>query len=416
MKLFKNVFSPTSALSSAPMPEADYRSASKKLTFSSKMNRDVLERRVSDLAESSNVPTAYVWEDAIINSLLPSDERARRYTVKVLYGRQYDLETGAQQSYGIREALSEIFCEAEEASNELKLLETLRPLVKYANKTLRRHYVKLDPATTKGLFPESHDLSWLLKSACAGIDQRRGASAFAGLGVETLERTIAPRLEAGEGEVDEATFFLLDVWEAVDAKFAFRFLSRLLDLVEPWEDTANDRIEFQAVCETSMAEWACAEAEAAERKVKAKESALLTEYRLADGYCLLAPRGWRELNPQDAASAKFVGVYSIRYGERYDAPTFIVYFNKPIGELTSAEFAQVEEEIEKRWPELAKVKADEVEIARNPDGGIANAAAAAAAPAAGLFPIYMRGEYPLGERPPYGAEIVKKEQLRGKEG
>ena len=414
MGIFKNAFSPASSLRDVPPISAEYKKASKKLTFSCKLNKDVLERRVCDIAETSNVPQAYVWEDALIERLLPANEYARKYVVKVLYGRRCRLRDGMWVDYGIRDCLSLIFTDVEESRPLLERAVDSKPLVQFAERLLRRHAAKID---SKYIDPEDpsrdeiRELKFEFEGACAGMDSRAAAGAaksLAKINLERAEKIIVPQIERGDVPLNEIVYFFIDNWKIVDLPRAYRCMSYMLSLSTAWDDTASDRVEFQGVCETVMSAWSIADDIADERKAAVEAGLKLIKYPISNGDYVLAPISWVELNPLEAPKAKYAGVFVVRYAERYNAPNFLVYMEKPIAEMTDAERNELEVRVEERWPDLAKVHADEVKLEYSTDGGVANAAEVNAAPTTGFFPIYNHGEYPFDGEPPYGAEVFRR--------
>lgn len=411
MGIFRNAFSPGSSLRDVSPIAAEYKTASKKLTFSSKVNKDVLEKRVSDIAETSNIPQACVWEDALIERLLPTNEYARKYVVKVLYGKRCELPAGTWVGYGIRDCLSLIFADVEESKPSLKRAASSRPLVQFAERLLRRHDARIEPDFKDYASRDDvRDLIFELEAACAGMEGRAAAGAaksLAEINRARIRNVIVPRLERGDAFPHEIVHFFLDNWKIIDLPRAYRCMSYMLDISTPWEDSASDRIEFQGICETVMGEWSIADEVVEQRKAAVEAGSRLIKYPIANGDYLLAPISWVELNPLDAPNARYVGVFVVRYAERYHAPNFIVYMDRPISEMSNAERNELEARVEERWPDLAKVHADEVKLEYNPDGGVANAAEVNAAPTTGLFPIYNHGEYPLDGEPSYGAEVFR---------
>lgn len=386
-----------------------YKTAQKKMTFTSMATKTVIERRADDISELAGTTPSKVMEEALVNQLLPTDERAASYVNAVLLGKKYDLGGSGWVTYGIKNALADIFAEASMGTNWAPKRDNCEELIRFANRLIAEHGAQFRRSSESLDFHYEllsnfdSTIAALEKSASqAGAPDHAAQAAFA-------KKSLLPAIQQEKAEPKLISRFIVANWNFIKSStFSLRAMASLLEACIDWADTAANRNEFQQLCELVLPEWTIEDLEKS-KKEEARDRAMnnLVRYPISNGDYVLAPADWIEVNPADAPSATHAGVMSIRFGERYDAPLFLFYTQCEHHDLAESDRERFERLAESRWPTLARVKQDEVEIKRNPDGGIANAAEVAAAPSIGMFPIYDQNKYPLGGEPPYGAKIIR---------
>lgn len=386
-----------------------YKTAQKKMTFSSMAAKTVIERRAEDISELSNTTPSKVMEEALVNQLLPTDERAASYVNAVLLGKKYDLGGNGWVAYGVKNALADIFAEASMGTNWAPKRNNCEELAKFADRLIAEHGPKFKGSYAS--FDFYYELLSNFESTIAILEKsasRSGAPDHAAQAA-IAKKSLLPAIQQGEAKPRLISRFIVANWDYIKCStFALRTMASLLEACTDWMDTAANRNEFQQLCELVLPEWTVEDLEKRKKEeTRNRATNNLVRYPISDGDYVLAPADWIEINPTDAPSATHAGVMSIRFGERYDAPTFLFYTQCEHRNLTESDRKHFERLAESRWPMLERVKQDEVGIKRNPDGGIANAAEVAAAPAIGMFPLYDEGKYPLGGEPPYGAKIIR---------
>lgn len=392
-----------------------YKSAQKKLTFSSAVNKIIIERRASDIAELSGTTAGSVLEDALINQLLVHDDHARPYVNAVLLGFKYEMPAGTKTPYGIKDALSDIFNEVSAGVDWRPKWDNAKPLVDFAFRLVKEHQPTIERITNPFEINElASELDSVICELERNIDEAKAPDRA--LQAAMARSNLLALAQHGRFDPKASLHFICMNWDYIAGySSTFTFLACILNRASPWDDTAQNRSEFQSIAEGVMSEWTRIKRENEKRKQEAAAKKTLTRYPLANGDYVLAPSDWVEINPSCAQFSQFAGTIAIKFGERYNAPNFLFYTDRPINEITEQEREEFISLAETRWPDLAKVKNDLVEIERNPDGGIANFAEVAAAPMIGLFPIYDEGEYPFDGGSPYGEMIVRHNKGAGSE-
>lgn len=384
-----------------------YKSSQKKITFTSTGAKSIIERRADDIAELTGTTASKVIEEALFTQLLPTDERAASYVNAVLLGEKYALD-GGWIPYGVKDALADILAEASAGTNWRPRRNNCAELVGFANRLIVEHNAKLKK-------PESpldqYELASNFESTISVLEKNADPIKAPDYAVQApiARNSLLPAINRGDAKPRLISRFLMTNWDYIkDSTFSLRTMSSLLDACEDWIDTAANRNEFQELCGLVLPQWAIDDSKRAQKEESRGHAAEnLVRYPISCGDYVLAPASWIELNPADASVATNAGVLSVKFGERYNAPVFLFYCGCEHRDLTQADRNRFESLAGERWPMLAQVKNDEVELVRNPDGGIANAAEVAAAPAIGMFPLYDEGKYPLGGEPPYGAKIIR---------
>lgn len=386
-----------------------FKPAPKKFQFSSKLNKEIIEQRVADVADLTGATASEVMENALIERLLPHDEHASRYVNCVLFGRKCYMGDDEWFHYGIRLALGDIFNEVSAGANWRPARTNAKPLVEFASELIDEHGPKL--VKRKQQYPTDLDeLDYAFDSFCSLLETQAKRNEIPELEGEAkrARELIYPAIRDAKIEPGKIMDIILRNWTAVEnSTHTFRTLHWLFMALSDWEDTADNRARFQSLCEEVMSEWTADDEREATLKEQAKVEAQMINYPMADGAYVSVPRGWVAVNLSVSPNARYAGVVEIKHGERYNAPHFLFFLeDHPVGEMTSEETAEIKTLAAKTWPDFKQVEADVVPLRHSSDGGVANLAEHSAAPQIGFFPIFERGEYPLG-RPPYGAEIVR---------
>lgn len=384
-----------------------YRSSQKKITFTSSGTKAIIERRADDIAELTGSTASKAIEEALVAQLLPNDERAASYVNAVLLGRKYALD-GGWIPYGVKDALADIFADASTGTNWRPRRNNCAELVRFADRLIVEHDATMMNLTSP---LERYELASNLESAISALAKNADPIKVPDHAAQaTIARdSLLPAINHGDAKPKLISHFVVTNWDYLkDSTFTLRTMASLLDACEDWDDTPANRNEFQHLCELVLPQWTIDDAKKARKEEDRRRAAKsLIRYPISNGDYVLAPADWIELNPTDAPSATNAGVLTVKFGERYNAPIFLFYTQRNHRDLTRSDKDRLESLASERWPMLAQVKEDEVELVRNPDGGIANAAEVAAAPAIGMFQLYDEGKYPLGGEPPYGAKIIR---------
>ena len=384
-----------------------YKPVAKKFQYSSQVNKEILEKRSADIAELSNSTVSEVIEGALVDQLLVSDEHAAPYVNGVLFGKRFTFD-GACVPYGIRDAFIEIFEEVSAGVGWKPRYTNARPLVELAAKLVKEHSPKL--ARTNGKpFSALNELNYAFDSLCGVFEKAANNLEEPGLDAELRWAREAAKPAIMNATIEPAMIidFILRNWTAVEnSAHTLRTLSKLFAASTEWEDTAYDRVRFQNICETVMAEWTRTEEGRSERSAATDTTTPLGQHPIANGGYVLAPNDWVVLNPTVAPYANHAGYIEIKHGERYGAPRFLFFAEHPLDGMTDAERETLLQLASNAWDGMELVKEDSVELAYSADGGVANKAEYSAAPRIGWFSIFDRGEHP-GGRPRYGAEIVR---------
>jgi len=384
-----------------------YKPVAKKFQYSSQVNKEILERRAADIAELSNSTVSEVIEGALVDQLLVSDGHAAPYVNGVLLGKRFTFD-GACVPYGIRDAFIEIFEDVSAGVGWKPRYANAKPLVELAEKLVKEHSPKLARMNGKP-FSALNELDYAFDSFCDVFEKAVNNSEEPGLDAELRWAREAAKPEIMNATIEPTMIidFILRNWTAVEnSTHTFRTLSKLLAASTEWEDTAYDRVRFQNICETVMAEWTRIEKGRLEQSAATETTPQLEQHPIANGGYVLAPNDWVVLNPTVAPYANHAGYIEIRHGERYGAPHFLFFTEHSLDKMTDAEKETLLQLASESWDGMELVKEDLVELAYSADGGVANKAEYSAAPRIGWFSIFDRGEHP-GGRLRYGAEIVR---------
>lgn len=394
-----------------------YKPAAKKFTYSSALNKEIIERRAADVAELTDQSVSIVIEDALIERLLPHDEHARHFVNGVLFGKKCLISSNEWEDYRIRDALSDIFADVSAGVDWKPRYDNTKPFVDFAYSLLKTHRPRF---TKRNEYPsELDDVAYDFDSLCSVLENQAKKTDTPGLSADARRARdlIYPNIENGSIAPIKIIETIVFNWDAVaNSTHTFRVLHHLLAACSPWEDTAEERAHFQSLCESIMSEWTRAQREAELRKEQAKIEATLVKHEMANGDYALVPSTWCVANPKDAPRAIYAGVIEIKGGERYQAPHFLFFLeNHEVKDMSGSERDEIIDAVAAIWPDIRKVQADEVELEYGPDGGVANMAEYSAAPCIGMFGLFDQGEYPLG-KPPYGAEIVRSDKRKREKG
>ncbi|BAK45823.1 hypothetical protein [Eggerthella sp. YY7918] len=387
-----------------------YKPAPKKFTYSSVLNKEILERRAADIAELTGRSVSLVIEDTLIERLLPHDEHAQHYTSAVLFGKKCSVSSGEWNDYRIKDALSDIFTHISAGVNWQPKYTNSKPLVDFTYMLFQAHEPSFNTSRRKAYPTPLDELTYDFDSLCSVLETEAKQDIVPGLEAQArrARNLLYPGIKNASVEPLTLIELIVSNWQALEkSTHTFRVLHHILAACCPWEDTAAERARFQGVCESVMSKWTRDEEEEKLRKAQAEIETTLVKHIIADGDYVLAPSSWCLVNPEDAPYAQYAGVIEIKGGERYKAPHFLFFLkDHDVKDITNSERDEIIDAAASIWPDLRKVQADEVALEYGPDGGIANMAEYSAAPCIGMFGLFDQGEYPLGE-PPFGAEIVR---------
>lgn len=373
-------------------------SPAKKITFSDVAARLIIDRRVSDLADATNQSSSAVYEDALTRQLLPEDPRAYECISQLLLARATMQPSDEYPAYGIRDLLIDLFTEAAYGSHSDLKLRNLRSVVEFGRQMLAEHG-RIDH--------EEPEESWnRLMDAFDDMaaDAWDGKRSFYKNAIRNniLQKSLIPHVGFD---------FVLRQWPVwIKSPYAIAFLVEILTICRPWNDSPRERVEAQALCQDVMSEWTLEEDKAeAEQRRKMAEEQLMT-YHISNGDIVRAPIDWIPVNPSIAPYATCVYAVEVKFGERYNAPHFLVFYEESYVEPSDSEKEEYLAAIEKIWPELSQVREDQVELAYGPDGGVLNQADVKNSPAIGFFPVPEQPRCLPMRRPnlSYGAVIVRK--------
>lgn len=379
-------------------------STAKKITLSSAAAKLILDRRVIDIQSVTNQSSSAVYEGALVDQLLPDDPRAYECISRLLIARATMHPGDEYPSYGIRDLLIDLFSEAAYGSYSDLKRRNLRPVVVFGRQMLAEH------GSIDLREPEE---SWA-----------RLLNAFDGMAADTWGDKGQFRHRAVRNNIVQRSLFphvgfdlVLENWHhALNSACAISFLAEILTICRPWNDRPGERVEVQDLCETVMSQWALDEGEAeAEQRRRVAEAQLMT-YRISNGDAILAPMDWIAVNPSIAPYATCAYVVEVKFGERYDAPHFLIFSEEMRTELTDNEKKEYLDEIEKAWPGLKQVREDQVDLAYGPDGGVLNQAEFKNSPVIGFFPVPEQSHHLLKWRPSlsYGAVVIREHDRQEK--
>jgi hypothetical protein len=225
----------------------------KKFFYSSELNSDVGEAGLADVAAMSGCSVGDVIEGLIFDEILPENQQARFYVVKVLA----DVQSEKADRYDLRRALSDIFSSeaAGPHQNIRDLVELARDLLRDGSCTTDSRYLDKN---YKGYNPTIHMLnSW--DSLCERLEYLSGQN------TTDFDLTIAAkwsrRFETTLKQDDQfllfnALDFILEQWGQLGSwSFTYRFLTSALASSQEWTDTPANRIRFKETCEAVMTSW-----------------------------------------------------------------------------------------------------------------------------------------------------------------
>lgn len=259
------------------------KSAQSKFFYANALNRDIVEQRISDLGAYTGSTKSQIIEDTLIGSLLPkTGSSAAKYVNQVLFGRRYVI-TGRtnkleEEPYGIREGLIDIFRNNSNGLSEA-LHDNLKPLVKFTCDLLPSHHVGF--IADSSVIPTRKHVQkkygqWLEFLAQAkhpllnAQDAERLGAEFKEAEIRAVEEQMAAVKEATKNdpyhhqlgsqspEIYPFNYVrnILDEWDICKgSKWTYEFLAEFLETLEPWGDSADERIEFQRLCEQVMDSW-----------------------------------------------------------------------------------------------------------------------------------------------------------------
>lgn len=124
---------------------------------------------------------------------------------------------------------------------------------------------------------------------------------------------------------------------------------------------------------------------------------------IEDGYVIF-PNDWIVIDYRKPEECKYVGVVSIRNGEKYNVPIFLFFSDVKINALTEGDEDDIRMWCRKKYPDFAKIESQQVTPAYNAQGKMLNFDFWDKAPTIGIFPIF---EYGKDTNYPYGAMIIR---------
>lgn len=387
----------------------------KKFNYSSEANSLIIETAISDFAKVTESTSSAVIEDTLIEKFIPLNDRARYYVCGVLLGKKNIFGSTKWEKYGIREALSEIF-ESESAGTQWKSVHNGvgKEIVEYACRLISNHKDTFQESLFNKDYSRVRDCLNSWDSICGVMDiAAREESDFSSKFCLEEEARYAHQIKHAmsyscDYRLFNALRFLIQNWEILGPwTHTWRFLSAVMDSINDWQDSPEERINFRKACDNIFSIWDSYDAEKEKQELKMQEDATLITYDMHNGAQIKAPRGWVVTNPEDAIKSNYAGVIEIRNGDKYDAPHFLFFLKEhPASELTEEERLKILRDATSKWPRLSEVQDDIVELQYGSDGGILNQKEYIQSPCIGFFPIADEGQYPFGN-PPYGAVVIR---------
>lgn len=142
-----------------------------------------------------------------------------------------------------------------------------------------------------------------------------------------------------------------------------------------------------------------------------KKESQMKKIKLADGY-LIIPAEWIVVNEDIAEDCRYAAVLECRNSAKYGVPHFIYLNNFKYGNQYTDDMEHHFYELcRKAWPKFSEIEELNKKNQLVPDpenkGQYLNIKEHLAAPIIGLFSIEEQGTNPFGEKPPYGAMIVR---------
>ena len=382
-------------------------SAAKKFTFSSPEARLIIDRCVYDLSDVSNETTSAIYENALVEQILPDNPGAYELITRLQLSRA-TIEPGAEYpEYGIRNLLIDLFTEAAHGTNSELKRRNLYPVVAFGRRILADHANINQDAPEESWERLLHALDDMMLNTDASTSsdmKHRG---------EVLRNNIAHKCLMPHIAFKLVLRNWIKLHESFHSRslsiYTIEFLIQILNVCMPWRDEPRDCVEVQALCESVMGEWALMEETAKAKQCQEAAEARQIEYSIKGGDVVQAPMEWIAVNPSVAPYAVSAFVVEVKFGERYNAPHFLIFREDYGPEIYDGDKEEYLNAIQKLWPDLKRVLEDQVEIAYGPDGGVLNQAEVKNSPTIGFFKIpEFRRRRGHKDNPPYGAVVIRK--------
>lgn len=352
--------------------------------------KKVIQAAINDESELSGMTKAGVAQAALSRSLIGADGIEGSIIESMYYDAAAPVRGIYPGSMGVKRAFESFFdhCFAAGVSG-IRADKQGKPVVEAMLTLCNNHRLRLHekiPSSDPRCNLEKRDLPSFLESL-----QKWGE----GVCAEELD-AILPSATNPNPLVAPFVELVLSNWNVFRKEGLaahWRMLVYLASATEPWDETPADRRVLRDALWQSSNERVQLDRLDELRSLEEQRKAMLIKYPLLGGDFLLAPLGWEPVQIELAPTKKYAGAVAV--SRVSGAPTFIIFSDKPIDELSPDEIEEHIAAAGRLWPDGSLI---DIYRSKKKEGG--------KGPLVALFPIPEAGEYPFGD-PPGHAEIFR---------